>query len=464
MFLCQLGARRQIAHKFRDNPPSAANFARLFEVESVPHGDTLNYTFSDLDPQQVQECVCRLVETLIRKKVRERYRLLERYYVLAIDGTGIYSFAERHCEHCLTRTHHGQTIYYHHVLEAKLVTADGFAFSLMSEFIENPEANPTKQDCELKAFYRLAPRLKARFPRLPICLSLDGLFAGGPTFQLCQDYDWRFMIVLKEKDLASVHEEFAGLIKLHPEQHLRESLIEPERSEREFRWGNGIAYRDTQGREHQLNVIECHETKTETTTAAKPEAKTAAQSAPKTEAKIAAQSAPKTEAKIAAQSAPKTEAKIAAQSAPKTEAKTKTKTTTKTTATGQATTTHFMWVSDLTITRGNVREIAQNAGRDRWKIENQGFNSQKHGGFELEHLYSQNVKAAKVFYFLLQIAHLLFQLTVAGSLLKKYFPRSFGSLKNFAERLREAWRNCLLHPQILFLLDQLRFQVRFDSS
>jgi len=34
----------------------------------------------------------------------------------------------------------------------------------------------------LKAFYRLAARLKRRFPRLPICLLLDSLYAGDPTF------------------------------------------------------------------------------------------------------------------------------------------------------------------------------------------------------------------------------------------------------------------------------------------
>jgi hypothetical protein len=62
------------------------------------------------------------------------------------------------------------------------------------------------------------------------------------------------------------------------------------------------------------------------------------------------------------------------------------------------------------------------------------------------------------------MAHLFFQLMVAGNLLKKYFPRGFGALKNFAERLCEAWRNSLLHEQVLDLLDQLRFQIRFDSS
>lgn len=71
----------------------------------------------------------------------------------------------------MTVTHNGKTTYYHPVLEAKLVLPNGFAFSILTEFIENPGKNPTKQDCELKAFYRLAERLKAEFPRLPVCPS-----------------------------------------------------------------------------------------------------------------------------------------------------------------------------------------------------------------------------------------------------------------------------------------------------
>jgi hypothetical protein len=40
----------------------------------------------------------------------------------------------------------------------------------------------------------------------------------------------------------------------------------------------------------------------------------------------------------------------------------------------------------------------------RWKIENEGFNVQKRGGYELEHAYTNHPNSAKVFYFLLQIA------------------------------------------------------------
>jgi hypothetical protein len=38
----------------------------------------------------------------------------------------------------------------------------------------------------LNAFYRLAARLKAYFPRLPMLLLLDGLYPNGPLMALCR--------------------------------------------------------------------------------------------------------------------------------------------------------------------------------------------------------------------------------------------------------------------------------------
>jgi hypothetical protein len=179
---------------------------------------------------------------------------------MARDGTGIYSFSEPHCEHCLTRTDNGKTTDDHYLLEDVLVTSDGFSFSLMSELIENPQPNPTKQDGEWKAFDRLAERLKKRFPRLPICLSLAGLFACGPVFARGHDYTWRYLIVLKEDDLPSVYHAFLGLAKLQPEGQLKERILKPVEINRNFPWVNGIAYRDAKNREHLLNLIELKET------------------------------------------------------------------------------------------------------------------------------------------------------------------------------------------------------------
>jgi len=196
LFLLRLGARRQINLTLRQNGPSSAKFEALFCVETCPHGDTLDETYRRLNVAQVQAVVTGSVKTQIRRKVLYRYRLRGRYFLVAIDGTGVLTFPKRHCPHCLTVTHSGHTTYYHPILEAKLVTHDGFVFSLLTEFVENPGEYPDKQDCELKAFYRLAKRLKHCFPRLPICLLLDGLFAGGPTFSICEHYGWKYLIVL----------------------------------------------------------------------------------------------------------------------------------------------------------------------------------------------------------------------------------------------------------------------------
>ena len=91
-----------------------------------------------------------------------------------------------------------------------------------------------------KAFYRLAERLKQRFPRLPLCLALDGLFAGGPTFSRCEQYGWKYLIVLQEKDMATVHQEFEALAKLVPENHLCFHTGPQASIRQDYRWVNEI--------------------------------------------------------------------------------------------------------------------------------------------------------------------------------------------------------------------------------
>ena len=97
----------------------------------------------------------------------------------------------------------GKTVYQAYVLEAVLVGPQGIAIPLLGEFCENAVDAPpeTKQDSELKAFYRLARRLKAAFPRLKIAILADGLYPNGPLFRFLRDQRWDFLIVLKAGNL-----------------------------------------------------------------------------------------------------------------------------------------------------------------------------------------------------------------------------------------------------------------------
>ena len=394
LFVLRLGARRQVTLLLRENRSSRSKFQALFGVANVPHGDTLEATYQRLAVPEVQEVVTSTVERLIRQKVLYPYRLCGRYFLLTIDGTGMLTFAERHCPQCLTLTHQGHTTYYHPILEAKLVTHAGLVFSVLTEFIENPSQYPSKQDCELKAFYRLADRLKQRFPRLPICLLLDGLFAGGPTFAICERYGWQYLIVLREADLPAVQEEFHALLAEAPENHLRFRPADQYQTVQDFHWVNDIAYLDAERHLHTVAVIRCLETK--------PDAKTG------------------------------------------------------------RTTTRFKWITNCRVKPTNVLELANHGGRLRWKIENEGFNVQKNGGYALEHIFTHHPIAAKVFYRLLQLAHTLAQLLERGSLFRQTFPAGVGSAKNLAWRLLEAWRNARLSAQHIQRWLDARVQIRFQ--
>ena len=77
-------------------------------------------------------------------------------------------------------------------------------------------------------------------------------------------------------------------------------------------------------------------------------------------------------------------------------------------------TTEFVYMTDLPIKDKNIENTVA-VGRMRWKIENEGFNIQKNGTFDIGHLYSKNQVAIKVHYLLIQIAHIIRQLLENGN-------------------------------------------------
>ena len=68
-------------------------------------------------------------------------------------------------------------------------------------------------------------------------------------------------------------------------------------------------------------------------------------------------------------------------------------------------------MTDIPLNEDNVHELSQ-AGRLRWKIENEGFNNQKNSGYNAGHKFSRtNFNATKNYYQLMQIADIINQLT-----------------------------------------------------
>lgn len=64
---------------------------------------------------------------------------------------------------------------------------------------------------QTKAFKRLAANIKQKFPRLPIILLADSLYASEPVMGLCREYGWDYIIRFKDGSIPSVASEYKDI-------------------------------------------------------------------------------------------------------------------------------------------------------------------------------------------------------------------------------------------------------------
>jgi len=253
-----LGAMRSRYHlencadssQFRENVLTLSGTAE----DELAHPDTVDYLLRHMDPEELIGFQAGCMRRLIRSKVLDRFRFGNEFLV-AVDGTGYRTFPYQHCPRCLHRKRpDGTSVWFHHVLEAKLITSAGMVFSMASVMIENPEGDYHKQDCELKAFYRLVPKLRTLYPRLPMCLLLDSLYAGEPTLELCEKHRLGFFIVFTEGAIPTLWERAHQWIEKHPGATVRSRN---ENRSQQLRWATGLKYRS-----RCVHFISCRETHT----------------------------------------------------------------------------------------------------------------------------------------------------------------------------------------------------------
>jgi len=68
-----------------------------------------------------------------------------------------------------------------------------------------------KQDCEIKAFKRMAEKLKKTFPRLPIVLLMDSLYASKSVMDICKENNWDYIIRFKDGSIPSIAKEYEAI-------------------------------------------------------------------------------------------------------------------------------------------------------------------------------------------------------------------------------------------------------------
>jgi len=262
MFVFNVASRRE-ADREMTMPVFLENLKKFFpEIKNLPHNDTLMRLLTGIEVDQIEKALIKCIHKLIRNKKFSRYLINERYPI-AIDGTQKmvrdYIWSEQCQERTVGKEDKKYKQYYVYVLEASLSFQNGMTLPLMSEFLSYTEGDTDrkKQDCETKAFKRLAKRLKSTFKRLPVMLLLDGLYANGPVVEICRINRWDYMIVLKDKSLTTVWEEYYVLQGLEPHNLLKMKWGNRKQT---FKWVNNIEYQDDRKKNHLVHVVVCKET------------------------------------------------------------------------------------------------------------------------------------------------------------------------------------------------------------
>lgn len=345
------------------------------ELEELPYWETINDYLKHFSSDELQNVVCELVRTLIRSRAFEEAKIRKKYWQIIIDGTQLFCSRKKLDEHSLYRVHKKETKeeykeYYYYVLEAKIVLHEKIQVSIMTEFVENENGEVKKQDCERNAAVRLMERLKKEFPKLPVCLCGDSLYACERFFVDCEKKGWKYILRYKEGSIPSIYQEYETLKKEE------KNVLEEESGSYDY-----ITEIDYKG--VKTNVAE-YKVK------------------------------------------------------------------------GEKREKRFLFLTNLAISKKNIKSVIQR-GRWRWKIENEGFNTQKKQGYYLEHRYSKDYQAMKNHYYLIQIGHMISQIIEAWKALWKNINQSRAQKH---QRLLDAWKTERLSEYIGEL--ERRCQIRFS--
>ena len=113
---------------------------------------------------------------------------------------------------------------------------------------------------------------------------------------------------------------------------------------------------------------------------------------------------------------------------------------------GETKTVKFQWLTDIELTTKNLEEMID-AARGRWKIENEGFNNQKNGIYDIGHLNSRDSNAMKNHYLLTQISDIIMQIYLVWNPLFKEIKQS---IKNTSSMLLESFRRLIVTDEDVF--------------
>lgn len=176
------------------------NLKKLFSLEKIPSDTYMRERLDVIDPFSLRPIYKAIFSLLQRGNELKEYWYGEGY-LLSMDGTGLFSSHEVHCDQCNVKKHkNGSKTYYHQMLSAVLVHPDKKeVIPLAPEPILKTDGKK-KNDCERNAAKRLLEDIHREHPHLQLIVVEDGLASNGPHISLLKHLNMRFILGAKPED------------------------------------------------------------------------------------------------------------------------------------------------------------------------------------------------------------------------------------------------------------------------
>ena len=109
------------------------NIKVFFDIR-VADMDTVDKYLRWIDPEKLEHIKQDMFRELVKSKTFRKYKFDRKYYMLAVDGSGLQSYDYEPYPGCPYKQHKsGGKKWTTYVLEAKIVTPNGFSISLATE-------------------------------------------------------------------------------------------------------------------------------------------------------------------------------------------------------------------------------------------------------------------------------------------------------------------------------------------
>lgn len=325
------------------------NLRRIYHLNQCPPDGQVREVIDELAPIQIEKVKRSIFKQVQQAGMLEEFEYFTGYHLLAVDGVHHFSSKKVSCQNCLTKRHHdGTTSYSHSMLSSVIVHPDKKVVLPLCEEAIVQQDGATKNDCEINAAKRLFDKTRTRHLDLKFIRLEDALYANSPHIEKIQSAGDKFIITVKEGSGAgSVLLQYNALLDNYGLVNTEESLDERHKEHKLFkRYGikkpmprkpQLIKVTQKKGKLtkewHFINQLYLNESNKD-----------------------------KKVNFVHYEERQKGEVVKA-----------------------------FNWITDLTVSQENVAKISK-AGRSRWKIENETFNTLKNQGYNFKHNYGHGEK------------------------------------------------------------------------